>query len=614
MAETTDHGDQHQQTPTGISRRGLIVGGGAAVAVTALGGVAASQASAGSPTRRPPVYTAPRLGEPERDLLLVNGKIHTMDDGESVVSAVRMRGGRIVAVGRDAQTAGGLAERIDLGGRTVVPGLLESHTHFISLANRPGYHTAQWELAETLDELLAVLAARRADVPEGQFITAMGAGTPRMFAPDRRLPFLAEIDAVVNDRPVFLYQGGGGPARVNTLGKQFFESVSDPAVTVAADGSLTGPNANAALYHLRIRQTFEDKKRSALDAMAFSAQVGITTVLDQVLPPPNAWVSGTFNPALLEPQPNHALFQLNHYRMYDAWLALHGDGEAFLRLQINFLHNQGFIAAIGPIEEMEKQLPELRERLRNQFPNHGDDMVRTYGIGEWGAPFAAPSNPNGHAVWLEAQRLIAKAGWRNENSQGGQANIEVVLQAYEQMDAEFGIKHLRWGLQHGDLATPDQLARLKALNCGVSTSGFRWLGGTPQASGAPVGPLFPQLVESGIPLGLHEDGVHIAPHNPWFALHYATTGLNILDQQINPGQQISRQQALHMYTRGNAWYLGREHELGSIETGKLADLVVLDKDYFTVSDAEMRRIRPVMTVINGAIVHDSGVLEHQGSG
>ena len=98
------------------------------------------------------------------------------------------------------------------------------------------------------------------------------------------------------------------------------------------------------------------------------------------------------------------------------------------------------------------------------------------------------------------------------------------------------------------------------------------------------------------------------------ALHYATTGLNILDQQINPGQQISRQQALRMYTRGNAWYLGREHELGSIETGKLADLVVLDKDYFTVSDAEMRRIRPVMTVINGAIVHDSGVLEHQGSG
>jgi predicted amidohydrolase YtcJ len=184
--------------------------------------------------------------------------------------------------------------------------------------------------------------------------------------------------------------------------------------------------------------------------------------------------------------------------------------------------------------------------------------------------------------------------------------------AYEQMEAEFGIKHLRWGLQHADHATPEQLARLKALGCGVSASGFRWLSGTPRADGLPVGPLFPQLVDSGIPLGLHEDGVHIAPHNPWYALHYATTGLNVAGQQINPGQQISRQQALHMYTRGNAWYLGREHELGSIETGKLADLVVLDKDYFTVSEAEMRDIRPIMTIVNGEIVHDTGVLGRRG--
>jgi predicted amidohydrolase YtcJ len=621
MADTPEHGDQHQQhgsdesaaARSGVSRRGLIIGGGAAVAATALGGVlAGGPAVAATQAGRPVAYTAARKNDADRDLLLLNGKIHTMDDRASVVNAVRIQGNRIVAVGQEAQKAGGQAERIDLKGRTVVPGLIESHTHFVSLANRPGYHVAQWELANNVNEVLAFLAARRPSVPEGQFITAMGAGTPNMFA-ERRLPTLAEIDAVINDRPVFLYQGGGGPARVNTLGKQFFESVSNPTVTVAEDGSLTGANANAALYHLRIRQTFEDKKRSALDAMAFSAQVGITTVLDQVLPPPNAWVGGVFNPALLEPQPNHALFNLNHYRMYDAWLALHAEGKAFLRLQMNFLHNQGNIPELGGLEN---QLPELKERLRNQFPNFGDDMVRTYGIGEWGAAFAAPSNPTGHAVWLEAQRLIAQAGWRNENSQAGSpgnpANIEVVVAAYEQMEAEFGIKHLRWGLQHADHATPEQLARLKALGCGVSTSGFRWLSGQPRADGLPVGPLFPQLVDSGIPLGLHEDGVHIAPHNPWFALHYATTGLNVAGQQINPGQQISRQQALHMYTRGNAWYLGREHELGSIEVGKLADLVVIDKDYFTVSEAAMRTIRPIMTIIGGEIVHDTGVLGRRG--
>ena len=107
--------------------------------------------------------------------------------------------------------------------------------------------------------------------------------------------------------------------------------------------------------------------------------------------------------------------------------------------------------------------------------------------------------------------------------------------------------------------------------------------------------------------------MHITAHNPWFALHYATTGLNNIitaanpqGQQINPGQQISRQQALHMYTRGAAWYCNREDDLGSIEEGKLADLVVLDKDYFRVSDAEMRKISSILTVVDGNIVHDTG--------
>jgi len=112
---------------------------------------------------------------------------------------------------------------------------------------------------------------------------------------------------------------------------------------------------------------------------------------------------------------------------------------------------------------------------------------------------------------------------------------------------------------------------------------------------------------TALAFGMHEDGVHIAPHNPWFALHYATTGLNVLGQQINPGQQITRYQALNAYTRGNAWYLNRENDLGSIEVGKLADLVVLDRDYFSVSDADMRRTRAALTVVDGKIVYDTGI-------
>ncbi len=589
--------DKRGMDEKGRSRRNLLKAGAAA------GVAAVAGAGPGIAAGRDDDDDRPGHGQ-RGDLALVNGRIHTMDDRNRVVSSVLIRNGRFVAVGRRVETGDGV-KVLDLRGRTAVPGLIESHTHFVSLANRPGYHVAEVELASNIAEVQAMLAARRKDVPPGQFITAMGGGTPRMWA-ENRLPFLAELDAAVPDRPVFMYQGGGGPARTNTLGKQFFESLVDFPVAVLADGSIMTAagvnNANRALYHLRIRQTFEDKKRSALDSMAFTARVGVTTLLDQTLV---ALATGTLDPASLDPQPTHALFNLNHFRMYDAWLALHAEGKAFVRLQMNFLHNQGFIAALGGLAS---QLPELRERLKNQFQFFGDDLLRTGAIGEWAAPFALPTNPDGYAVWFEAQRLCAQARWRNENSQAGTAGVQQVVETYEAMEAEFGIKELRWGLQHADLATPDQLARLKDLNCGVSMSGFRWLQGLPTATGAPVGPLFPQIVASGIRAGLHEDGVHIAPHNPWFALHYATTGLNVLGQQINPGQQITRQQALYAYTRGNAWYLNREKDLGSIERGKLADLLVLDKDYFSVSAAEMRRIKPILTVVGGKIVHDAGVL------
>lgn len=567
---------------TGISRRDVIRGAGAAAGAAAVAGGATATAS-GSPARVNADTGA------AADLVLTNGRIHTMDDNGTVARAVAIRDGRIVAVGNSVPNPGGNGRSINLRGATVVPGLIESHTHFVSLANRPGYHVAQLELARTIAEVQGFLAARRPDVPEGQFITAMGGWHPRQWT-EQRLPTLAELDAAVPDRPVFLLQTFSGPSVTNTLGKQFFETVTSPLagpVTVSPTGAITsGAQTNAALYHLRVRQTFEDKRRSALDAMAFSAQVGITTVLDQVLPP---------SPGPLTP--NQALSAQDHYRFYDAWLSLHREKKAFIRLQTNFLHNQGNIPALG---DLPNQLPELRERLRHQFQFFGDDMMRTGAIGEWAAPIGSG------AVWQEAQRLVAQARWRNENSPGNLAALTQVVNAYEAVNAEFGITDLRWGVQHVNEATPELLARLKALNCGVSMSGYRWLQSNPGPT--PAGPPFRMIVDSGIPAGMHEDGVHIAPHNPWYALYYATTGLNVLGQPINGNQQITRQEALYSYTRANAWYLNREDRLGSIEPGKLADLLVLDRDYFTVSDADMRRTLPVLTVVGGEIVHDAGAL------
>jgi predicted amidohydrolase YtcJ len=281
------------------------------------------------------------------------------------------------------------------------------------------------------------------------------------------------------------------------------------------------------------------------------------------------------------------LSNLDHYRMYDSWLALHREGRTTVRLQTNFLHNQN-----------DPALPELRERLRNQFQFFGDDVMMTGSIGEWAAPLGAGP------VWFEAQRLVAQARWRNENSVQNLAGLQQVVDAYEAVDAEFGIRDLRWMVHHVPFVTTDLLDRLRGIGAAVQMAAYRWVTSGPGDSG--VGAPFRTIVDHGIQAGIHGDGVHIAPLSPWPHIYYATTGLNSFGAQVNAGQQLTRQEALRLFTRENSWFLRMEEEIGSIEEGKLADLAVLDRDYFTVPDEDVKRIRSVLTVVGGAVVHDSG--------
>jgi predicted amidohydrolase YtcJ len=153
----------------------------------------------------------------------------------------------------------------------------------------------------------------------------------------------------------------------------------------------------------------------------------------------------------------------------------------------------------------------------------------------------------------------------------------------------------------------DLLSRLKALGVGVEMAAFRWV--TSNKPNEVVGPQFRTIVDHGIQCGIHGDGVHIAPLNPWSHIQYAVTGVNSFGQQVNPGQHLTREEALRLFTRGNAWFLRMEEKIGSIEPGKLADLAVLDRDYFTIPDADIRNVRPVLTLLGGKVVHDSGALK-----
>ncbi len=522
-----------------------------------------------------------------QDVVLVNGRIHTMDARNTVATSVTIRNGRIAAV-NGAPPAG--VRRIDLRGRTVVPGLIEPHVHIVSLANRPGYHTIL-ENTTSIREVQEALAARRKGVPDGAWITSMGGWHPNQWR-ERRQPTLKELDEAVPDRPVLLYERFTGPAVTNTMGKRFFDAldaaapvhpdvkrvaVSDAGAIAAVGFAGGGPSASA-LFHLRRLQTADDKTRSAIDAMNYSTAVGLTAHLDQVLFP---------TPGPLHP--GQILSNLDHYRMYDSWLALHRQGRATVRMQMNFLHNQS-----------DPALPELKERLRTQFQFFGDDMLMTGSIGEWAAPLGAG------AVWREAQRLVAQAGWRNENSVQNLAGLTQVVEAYEAVNKEFDITKLRWVVHHIPEVTPELLTRLRALGCGVQMAGFRWVTSTDPK--VVVGPPFKTIVNHGIQVGLHGDGAHIAPLNPWPHIAFAVTGVNSFGARVNGDQQLTRAEALRTFTRENSWFLRMEDKLGSLEVGKLADVAVLDRDYFSVPEADIRKIRSVLTVVGGRVVHEAGAL------
>ena len=522
-------------------------------------------------------------------LALTNGRIHTMNAANAIVSSVTIRNGRFVAVGNTAPAANANTRVIDLRGRTVVPGLIEAHIHSVSLANRPGYHTIL-ENTTSIREIQEALAARRRDVPAGQWITSMGGWHTNQWA-EHRHPTMKELDDAVPDRPVLLYERFTGPCATNSLGKAFFDAadsgpkvhpdiapirVSPTGVIAGAGGAGANPSASA-LFYLRRLQTFDDKKRSTLDAMNYSTSVGLTAHLDQVLFP---------TPGPLHP--SQILSNLDQYRMYDSWLALHKEGKTTVRLQMNFLQNQN-----------DPALPELKERLRNSFQFFGDDMVMTGSIGEWAAPLGSG------AVWQEAQRLVAQAGWRNENSVQNLAGLRQVVDAYEAVNKEFDITKLRWMVHHVPQVDADLLNRLKALGCGVQMGAFRWVTSN---NATVVGPPFKTIINHGIQVGMHGDGVHIAPLNPWLHIYFAVTGINSFGMPVNGDQQLTREEALRMFTRGNSWFLRMEEKIGTIEAGKLADLTVLDRDYFTVPEADIKKVRSALTIVDGKIAHNAGVV------
>jgi predicted amidohydrolase YtcJ len=255
--------------------------------------------------------------------------------------------------------------------------------------------------------------------------------------------------------------------------------------------------------------------------------------------------------------------------------------------------------------ETDPATPELQARLLNVFPDHGDDLLRIVGIGEFTAG-ASPIIGEATDVWRQGTRRVAEAGWRNENHSLTGNDYPVIIDGWQRIHDAMpapGISELRWVVAHAPFITREYADKLAALGGGVSVlGGWRYISGTAEANGPP----FRMLVDSGIPLGMSSDGMQISPLNPWLGLYYIVTGKNARGELINAGQTLSRAEALRLYTAANGWFLGEEDRLGSLEPGKYADVVVLSADYFdaeAVDDEAIKQIASVLTLVGGEVVH-----------
>jgi predicted amidohydrolase YtcJ len=537
---------------------------------------------------------APPAGGPVPDLMLVNGRIHTMDARNTVASMVTIRNGRFSAVANAAQSGAvpAATQVIDLRGRTVVPGLIDTHLHGLDTADRPGYHALDVESATSIREVQEVLAEHRTTVPEGQWITAIGAAHPNLWS-EHRFPTLKELDDAVPDRPVLLYQGFNGAAATNTLGKKFFDAadaapplhpdckrvrVSDTGAIGESNAATGGPSTNA-LYLLRRLQKFEDKKRNALRTMAYSTSVGVT-----------AWLDKSTIYALGPLHPRQGSANVDPYKSRDAWNAVHNEGRMSMRVQMDF-------TAFAERDDNAM----LKEYLRNGLPYFGDDMLRTGGIGEWPAPAAAIEQTRA------AQRLVAQAGWRCDNDASNRGGLTQLVEQLEDVNKEVGITSLRWNVNllgtGVGWVTARFLDRLQALNCSIQLSSNNWVDSS--NPGVVAGHAYRTINQHPIHKSLFSNATHISPLNPWLHLYYVVTGVNSYGQQVNPDEHLTREEALRLRTRESSWHLRMEDRLGTIEPGRLADLAVLNRDYFSVPDVEIKKIRSVLTVVDGKVVHES---------
>ena len=505
------------------------------------------------------------------DLIFINGTILTMDAESSIVSSARVQGNKFVAVGNDIDISGDCAQVIDLEGRTVIPGLIDSHTHFIRTAQAPGPFILGQEASSKIAEYQQALRTASEKAAPGEWVVAVGGLTPLQFQ-EQRLPNTEELTAAVPGNPVWIQRGYLADGIVNELGRRILVQrgvpVSDDGISPAAEGGLR--------YILRTR-TEERMLDRFRDYMNYAVSTGLTTVIDQGC---CDFLGAELD---IDDRPNFSVLDM-----------LWRSDELKLRMRLQYDHRD--------ILEQD-DLRSVSARVLNSQIGIGDGFYRVVGVGERVIADEATDEEV-----FEAYLNVARAGWPLSQHTIWEDEIERYLSIMERVAAEIPIRELRWSLEHIFEITPNQIERLKAIGVSVRVQDHDILRNG--STGWNPGPPLKTLLESGIRMGAGTDSGVVGPLNPWLALYFMVTGKHMGGELIIPGEQISRLDALRLYTADNAWFLGEEGSLGSIETGKLADLVVLDRPFLEIAEDELRDVAPLLTLIDGKVAYATGAFSN----
>jgi len=534
------------------------------------------------------------------DMILYNGKIHTVDQANPAATAVAIKGGKFIAVGDDKtvmQLVSDGTRLIDLNKKRVIPGIIDSHIHMI----RGGLNfnlELRWEGVPSLADALRMLKEQVDRTPSPQWVRVVGGWTEFQFA-ERRMPTLDEINAISPDTPVFilhLYDRAflnGAALRALGFNKDT-QAPKDGFIEKDKNGNPTGlllATPNALILYSSLAKgpklSYEHQLNSTRHYMKALNRFGVTSVND---------AGGGFH---------------NYPDDYKVIEELHEKKQLTLRIAYNLFTQR-------PKEEFE----DFNNWTKSVKLNQGDDMYRHNGAGEMLTFSAAdfedflqprPDLPEVMEEELERViRLLVENRWPFRLHATYNESISRFLNVFEKVNRDMPFDGLQWIFDHAETIDEKNIERVKALNGGIAIQSRmsyqgEYFSERYGAKATEQTPPVKRMLKMEVPVGGGTDATRITSYNPWIALYWLISGKTVGGLQIySDKNKLSRETALEVYTRGSAWFSGEQQKKGCIKEGMFADLTVLDSDFFTISEEDIKAIESELTIVDGQIVYANG--------